>query len=126
MNDRKFSVRKSRKSTKKGAADKTGTTAAKEDVFEGYHVDPVEESNQKIALIMNELLQAEEPHQDGNNIDQSFMYEDKVNKEEFKDLIAKTITIMHDVEEESYDEEEDDRIDPCEEYEGEENLDDDE
>ena len=59
MNDRKFTVRKSRKSTKKGGPGKNDK-AAKDDTFGGYQVDPVEESNQKIALIMNELMQAEE------------------------------------------------------------------
>jgi len=71
MNDRKFTVRKSRKSTKKGPAGKNGT-AAKDDAFGGYQVDPVEESNQKIALIMNELMQAEEDNQEVDPLNQTF------------------------------------------------------
>lgn len=127
MNDRKFTVRKSRKSTKKGPGGDKNATPAKSDVFGGYQVDPVEESNQKIAQIMQDMMQAEvEEHKDdeGNPNDQTYMYEDKVNKEEFNDLIAKTMNIMHDIEEESYDSEEE-QIDPCEEREGEENLEDD-
>ena len=90
MNDRKFSVRKSRKSTKKGG-NKNGT-ATKEDVFDGYKVDPVEESNQKIAMIMNEMMQAEAMNneEEKTDLNTTFAYEDKVNQEEFKDLIAKT------------------------------------
>ena len=112
MNDRKFTVRKSRKSTKKGGPGKNDK-AAKDDTFGGYQVDPVEESNQKIALIMNELMQAEEMKSDveeegKTDLDTTFAFEDKVNNEEFKDLIAKTKAIMEEVEEEDeYDEEDD-------------------
>jgi hypothetical protein len=82
MNDRKFTVRKSRKSTKKGGAGKDGK--AKEDNFGGYQVDPVEESNQKIAMIMDELMQAEEmkasEEEEGKtDLNTTFAYEDKVN-----------------------------------------------
>ena len=45
MNDRKFTVRKSRKSTKKGPGGDKNASPAKSDVFGGYQVDPVEESN---------------------------------------------------------------------------------
>lgn len=79
--------------------------------------------------MMNELIQAEQEHQEEDQeeekVDQSFKFEDKVNQEEFKDLIAKTINIMRDVEEESYDSE-DELIDPHEEREGDENLEDEE
>jgi hypothetical protein len=130
MNDRKFTVRKSRKSTKKGGAGKNGKPA-KDDNFGGYQVDPVEESNQKIALIMDELMQAEEMKQNEEegktDLNTTFAYEDKVNQEEFKDLIAKTKAIMEEVEEEYDDEEdEDEAVDKDEECEGEENLSDDE
>ncbi len=73
---------------------------------------------------MQDMMQAEvEDHKNDevNPNDQTYVYEDKVNKEEFNDLIAKTMTIMHDIEEESYDSEEE-VIDPYEEREGEENL----
>ena len=125
MNDRKFTVRKSRKSTKKGGPGKNDK-AAKDDTFGGYQVDPVEESNQKIALIMNELMQAEEQksevEEEGKtDLDTTFAFEDKVNNEEFKDLIAKTKAIMEEVEEEDEYDEEDDH-EPNDSEDGEENI----
>ena len=89
-------------------------------------MDPVEESNQKIALIMNELMQAEEQksevEEEGKtDLDTTFAFEDKVNNEEFKDLIAKTKAIMEEVEEEDEYDEEDDH-EPNDSEEGEENI----
>jgi len=88
-------------------------------------VDPVEESNQKIAMIMNELMQADEMQQEEEesktDLNTTFAYEDKVNNEEFKDLIAKTKAIMEEVEEEDeYDEEDDNE--PNDSEDGEENI----